>query len=111
MLARANRLNISKSFKFVAAGSKRETPHLKVFYKFGENEDPLVGIALSKKVLAKAVDRNRAKRMISRVVENEFLRLRKNLNLVIMPKEGILECKSSDLVKELVNVKDIFNSD
>lgn len=110
MLPKSKRLNLKVSFKWVAAGSKTQTNNLKVMYRFGENEIPLVGIALSSKVFKVSTQRNRAKRLASRAVEENYSSLKKNLNLVIMPKATIMEQQPNALVEELKNVKDLFET-
>lgn len=109
MLPKKSRLNLTKSFKFVVAGKKVDTPHFRLAYKEGENEHPAVGIAVSGKVFKKANLRNRARRLASSAIQSHYASLRKNLNLVIMPKATILQCKTERLIEELKNVKDIFN--
>jgi len=111
MLPKSQRLNLSKSFKFVQAGKRVETPSLKVMFKSGENETALVGVALTKKAFKLATERNRVKRLVSTAIQSLYPSLRKNLNLVIMPKAQALERSVDQLKGELENVKDLYQAD
>jgi ribonuclease P protein component len=111
MLLKSKRLNLKKDFKWVAAGKKTQTSHFRLMYRLGENEEPLVGIALAKQHFRKAHDRNRARRLTSKVVESQYSRLRNRLNLVIMPKVEVLVVPQETLIKELTNVQDLFSTD
>lgn len=111
MLPKNKRLNLRTSFSWVSQASRAETPSLKVRYRFGENQLPLIGISLSSRVLGKANIRNKVRRKISTAVQNLYPRLRKDLNLVIMPKEFVLSKSIIDLEEELKSVKNLFNND
>jgi ribonuclease P protein component len=111
MLPKSQRLNLKKSFNFVAAGKRVETPTMSVLFREGENELPLVGIALTTKYFKKAVLRNRAKRLASTAIQPLYPSLRKNLNLVIMPRGKILDQKVETLTKELKDVKSLYQTD
>lgn len=108
MLSKERRLNLKKEFKWVAAGKKVYTERFKIMYRYGENPQPLVGIALSSQYFRKANKRNRARRLTSKVVENAYGKLRKDLNLVIMPKPEVLNTKQENLSQELEHVKDLY---
>lgn len=111
MLAKSQRLNLKKDFKWVSSGERKETASFKFSYRFSDNPEPLVGIALSSQYFKKAHERNRARRLTSRVIENFYPGLRKGLNLVIMPKPRVLEFSPEELYLEIENVKDLFKSD
>lgn len=111
MLSKDKRLNVSKNYKFVTAGKRFETAHLIVFYRSGENDHPLVGIALNKRYFRKATSRNRAKRLANICVEAVYDRLPKDLNLVIMPKETILKADFEILSQELKNARFLSKTD
>jgi ribonuclease P protein component len=101
MLPKTSRLNLSKSFKSVASGKRFEKPLFKGFYKYSESPLPLVGIALSKGNFKKAHDRNRAKRLTSQALQELYSSLPKGINLVIMPKQVILESSAEEIKQEL----------
>lgn len=105
MLAKQNRLNLSRNFKFVSAGKRIETPSFKLMFRMGENNHPLVGIALTKKNFRKANLRNKVKRKTAKAIESIYGSLPNQINLVIMPKIKALESSDDDLIKELTNAK------
>lgn len=74
---------------------------VKCFYRLGENRMTLVGIAVSAKVFPTAVERNRARRLVSWAVEKLYSQLLPALNLVIMPKKGVLKLKSEEVKQVL----------
>ncbi len=110
MLPKLQRLNLKKNFKFVASGAKLETRSFKLMYRFSTNDNPLVGVAISSSNFKKANLRNKARRLSYLAIEDYYLDLPKGINLVIMPKAGILNDTVDELKKELKNVKDIFES-
>lgn len=108
MLHKSKRLNLTKSFKWVTAGSRQETLALKLFFKEGENVEPLVGIALAKKEFRQANKRNRARRLSSTAIEQLYPQLRNNLNLVIMPKASVLTTPVDQIISQLQDVKALY---
>lgn len=101
MLAKSQRLNLKKDFRWVASGKKLESKFLKLFLKVGENKTPKVGIALSSAVFKKATDRNRAKRLVSRAFQSTIHLLPSTINIVALPKAGVLSVKSGDVLLDL----------
>lgn len=101
MLPKSQRLNLKKDFKWVAAGEKLETRYLKLFIIFGTNEIPKVGIAVSSKYFGKASMRNRARRLTSAAFEALYSALPKGVNILVLPKAGILRVKSQDVLLDL----------
>lgn len=101
MLPKLKRLNLKKDFKWVAAGKKLETKYLKLFIKSGENQIPKIGIAVSSKTFTKATERNRARRVASATVEPLYLKLPKNINIIVLPKASITSVKSGDVLLDL----------
>lgn len=101
MLSKSQRLNLKTDFKWVVTGKKMETKFFKLFVRLGENQFPKIGIAVSSKVFKKAVDRNRAKRLMSAAFEVLYLKLPKTINIVALPKDGVTKVKSGDVLLEL----------
>lgn len=101
MLPKHQRLNLKKDFKWVASSKKLETKYLKIFIRVGDNQIPKLGIATSSKTFKKAVERNRARRLVSSAVEPLYGRLPENVNIVALPKIGILKVKSGDVLLDL----------
>ena len=101
MLPKSQRLNLKKDFKWAASGKKLETKYLKLFIKMGENQTPRVGIATSSKIFTKASQRNRARRLTSAALEPLVSKLPQIINIVALPKAGILSVKSGDVLLDL----------
>lgn len=104
MLPKDNRLNLKKDFTWVAKGKKWEDNLVKLFARSGENEKPRVGIAVSKANFKQAVERNRARRLVSKGFEDLYNLLPQGLNIVALPKKGIINLKSDEVVKDLENL-------
>ena len=101
MLPKSQRLNLKKDFKWVAAGKKLETKYLKLFIKLGDNQIPKVGVAVSSKTFAKATERNRARRIVAAAVESLYQNLPNNINIIALPKAGVINVKSGDVLLDL----------
>ena len=104
MLPKTQRLNLKKDFKWVASGKKLETKYLKIFVKYGDpsaSSGPRVGIATSAKNFKKAIDRNRARRLVSQAFQSTIQLLPSNINIVALPKPGVLSVKSVDILSDL----------
>lgn len=101
MLPKLSRLNLKKNFEYVASGKKLETKYLKLFVKTGSPKRPKIGIALSPKVFKKAVLRNRARRLTSAAFEGLYFRLPQGINMIALPKKGVLDVKSDDVLFDL----------
>lgn len=101
MLPLNKRLNLKKDFKWVASGKKIESKFLKLFFKTGEIQNPRIGIAVSAKVFKKATDRNRARRLASQAFQTTYYLLPPTINIVALPKAGIVSVKSADVLLDL----------
>lgn len=101
MLPKSQRLNLKKDFKWVASGKRLETKYLKLLVRVGEKQTPRIGIATSSKIFNKATDRNRAKRLTSAAFEPLYGKLPSTINIVALPKAGILSVKSGDILLDL----------
>ena len=104
MLPRSQRLNLKKDFKWVAQGKKIETKYLKLFSRLGINLHPRIGIAVSSKTFSKSTDRNRARRLTSQAFQSTYNVLPTNINIVALPKQGVLDVKSSEVLEDLEGV-------
>lgn len=78
-----------------------ESRYLKVFIREGENTEPKLGIAVSSKTFSKASERNRARRLTSAAFEILYTNLPKGINILVLPKAGISEVKSQDVLSDL----------
>lgn len=119
MLPKSQRLNLKKDFKWVAAGKRIESKFLTLFIKTNDNVFPKIGIATSGKVFKKAHQRNRARRLVSQAFQAIYTKLPASpdaslaesrrasrggpptINIVALPKEGIISVKSNDVLLDL----------
>src|SRR5207249_2913243 len=101
MLPKTDRLNLKTDFKWVASGKRIEDSFNVLFLKEGENTTPKLGIALTSKIFRKAHERNRARRLVSAAFEKLFSQLKSNINIVALPKAGVLKVKSTEVQQEL----------
>lgn len=99
MLPKKNRLNLTTDFDLVASGKKVSGQLVKLFYILGNNLQPKVGIAISSKKFRKSVERNRVKRLIATAFEKVLSKIANNANIIVMPKEQILNL--AEIEKEL----------
>lgn len=104
MLPKLKRLNLKKDFKKVASGKKIESGLLTLFVRNGDDQNPRVGIALSGKTFKKAHERNRARRLVSAAFETLYSRLPPTINIVALPKAGVLDVKSQEVLVQLEQV-------
>ena len=104
MLPKFQRLNLKIDFKWVASGKKIDTKFATLFIKTGDNSTARVGIAISAARFKKANQRNRAKRLLSQALQSIYQKLPQTLNIVALPKVGILKVKSAEVLKDLGNV-------
>lgn len=101
MLSKDKRLNLKKDFKWVASGKKIDTKFLKLFVRVGENKVARLGITSPSSVFKKAVDRNRARRLTAQAFQEIYSKLLGTINIIALPKQGILDVKSSDVLLDL----------
>lgn len=101
MLSKDKRLDLKKDFKWVSSGKKIESGFVRLFIKMGDNIWPRIGIAVSGKVFKKATQRNRARRLISASFESLYPHLPKSINIVALPKSGVLNVKSEEVLTDL----------
>lgn len=104
MLSKKNRLNLKTEFKSIVSGKKLDTKYATLFFKYIGNVVPKVGIAVPSKVFKAAHQRNRARRLFSAAIENVYPRLKPGLNMIALPKLGVLEVKSTDVTVELSQI-------
>ncbi|QQG43747.1 MAG: ribonuclease P protein component [Candidatus Daviesbacteria bacterium] len=104
MLPKLNRLNLKFQFKEVITGGKVSHKFGNVYLKYGDNNKPKIGVALTTKVFKKAHERNRAKRVISAAFEKMLVKLPANINILVVPNAEVLKVKSEELLKEYENI-------
>lgn len=85
----------------MASGKKINSEFATIFIKTGSNEFPKIGIATSSKYFKNATLRNRAKRVISKAFEALYSKLPNNINIMALPKSGVVLVKSQDVLLDL----------
>ncbi|MDO8639178.1 MAG: ribonuclease P protein component, partial [Candidatus Daviesbacteria bacterium] len=93
-------------FRWVASVKRLENNLVKLFLKVSPQSDtgfqqPKIGISLSKNTFKRAVDRNRARRLVSKGFENLYNKIPSGLNIIAMPKKGVLQVSSDELTKSI----------
>lgn len=101
MLPKNKRLNLKADFKWVTSGKLVENNLVTLFYKIGDNTLSRVGVSLSSKTFPSAISRNMVKRLVFNGFKNLYPRVVKHVNIVAIPKVGILGLDSAKVTKEL----------
>ncbi len=101
MLSKDSRLNLKTDFKRLISGKVIDTKYAKLYIRMSDEEKIKVGIATSSKIFKKAVDRNRARRLISAAIEELYKRLPSSINILALPKVSILSVKSGEVLSNL----------
>lgn len=104
MLSKNKRLNLKTDFKWLITGKDIDCKFTKLYVKTGNNQFPGVGISVSSKIFKKAVERNRARRLMSTAIEIVYERLSSSINILALPKKGILSVKSGEVLLDLEEV-------
>src|SRR3989344_2795972 len=104
MLSKTQRLNLKIDFSRVIKGKRTETPHFILYSSPAVSEVSRVGISIRTKNFGKAYNRNRARRLTSQAVQSIYDSLPKQLDLIIMPKSGVLEIPVLLLEEEIKSV-------
>ncbi|MBI2596685.1 ribonuclease P protein component [Candidatus Daviesbacteria bacterium] len=104
MLPKSQRLNLKKDFKWVASGKRIDTKFATLFLKTGDNNTARVGIAVSATRFKKATQRNRARRLLSQAFQSTYYLLPSTINIIALPKLGVLEVKSTEVLEDLKEV-------
>jgi len=111
MLPKKQRLNLKTNFRWVASGKSTTSPYFKIFYRFGENDEPKAAVSLVSAQFKKATQRSAAKRICFSLVSSVYNQLPKSVNLVIMPRVQILETDYSILNQTFTNAISNFKAD
>lgn len=104
MLPKIKRLNLKTDFKWLVTGKVIDCKFTKLYVKTGDNQLPRIGIAISSKNFKKAVERNRARRLMSAAIEPLYQRLPARTNILALPKANILGVKSGNILIDLEEV-------
>ncbi len=105
MLKKRNRLN-SKEFEEVFQKGRKEFSRNFLFVKMGGKEEGKVSVAVSKKVYRKAVERARARRIVYRILKDNFenfLTKKKFYGIILITKD-IFFLDGGKIKKEINNL-------
>lgn len=106
MLPKRLRLNLTKDFQRIASGKRTDTADFTFLVKQSIDGQTRIGVAISKKRgFTKAVSRNTAKRRTMQAIEKFLAVLPKGLEIVIMPKQTMLDRSMEELEKEVKSVQ------
>lgn len=114
MLPKKLRLDLGQEFDKVVVGQKLENDLVKIFFIWDEDGQIKVGIAPPRQVFKRAVDRNRAKRLVATALQVLYSQLKKGLRVVVIPKDGVLRLKSSQLtlrIEQLLKKYGLLNNE
>src|SRR5438874_2330459 len=104
MLAKTSRLNLKTNFNFVASGDKIRGQYFNIFFRPGDNDQVKIGVALKRENFKKAVERNKAKRLVYASFQNFYQQLPQKINIIVMPKTEILSLRTKELEVKLQEV-------
>jgi ribonuclease P protein component len=111
-LAKKNRLNLRLHRLRVEANCKKLHSPLFTYLIAPQIEgtqptSPRLAILVSKKLARKAVDRNKIKRKISQSIQNILPNLPHNNDIILIPKQAILDKTITQIQTDLKNVLSI----
>lgn len=89
--------------KIINKNNKIKNKYYSIFYI--KSNDTLFGISIPKKT-AKAVIRNKIKRQIKNIIDNNKIHIQNNYNYVIIVKKEILLLSYQEKEKELITLFD-----
>ena len=82
--------------ELITKGKYNKNKYFVVYYNKNETDKTNFGIAISKKY-GKAVERNKIKRKVRSIIDNNRKLFQKGYNYIIMIRKGCENIKSSDL--------------
>jgi ribonuclease P protein component len=113
MLSKRRKLNLRQHPNFFGLAKRLFFPHLTCFYLLNHNKSGFLStVVVPKKVSLKATDRNKLRRNVYQVIENNYSTLQqKNLCVVLVLKPQAKSVSSRDLneavedsLRQLINL-------
>ncbi len=100
-MKKSNRILKNRDFtKIIKNGQKYHTPTLSFYWQKNQDNNFRIGITISKKVSKLAVVRNKIKRQLSAILQNQYNEDRK-LDIVIIVKPNSIENTFEEFEKEI----------
>ena len=101
-LPKKNRLRLKKDFQDVKKNNLiLNTPLFGVSYMKVDSNQPLIGFVISKKISAKAVERNKLKRKLSEAVRTLLPQINKNYKIIFLGKRELKEASFADISNQV----------
>ena len=90
--------------KVIDTGKLIKNNNYIIYYKDKEKEYYRFGISVGKKISKRAVDRNKLKRQIKNIIDNNKNVYQKSKDYIIILKKSCLEETYSNLEKSFINI-------
>lgn len=102
MLKRANRVKQKKDFsKIFREGKKINTEFLLLKVSKNNNGESRFGFVVSKKISKNSTTRNKIKRILSEIIRNKSLEIKKGFDAVVIVKRDFSKRKFSEIEREV----------
>lgn len=103
MLPDKNRLKGSLVFDEVKKqGKMYQSDTFGILVRKREDDEPTrFGIVVSNKISKKAVERNKVKRMLRKVIRKKLGKIKDGFDVVVLANKGLLKAEADDLEEEL----------
>lgn len=114
MLSKAKRLNIRKSFSWLRSGTRVETEHLGILYKYSPDHKPKLAVRILKTNFKKSTTRNKIRRLVFKGIELVYDKLKTGVCIIITVKPNILYLDNGNIpqaVVEILNQAKLLNDE
>lgn len=103
-LPKKNRLRLKKDFQDIKKNNLiLNTPLFGVSYMKADSNQPLIGFIISKKISAKAVERNKLKRKLSEAIRPLLPQINNNYKIIFLGKRELKKASFADISRQAEN--------